>query len=134
MNRQEFEQRTGLKVTAEEYAEVEKIYMAAGEMDKETFCASWKACGSDPLVKELADQSRGWEESCGEYEDQMADMEEERVELAKFLLGKSCAYNDSDFRREAIKLVGESKAVAMKINLNLPLWDEDKEIILHALV
>lgn len=134
MNVQEFEQRTGLKVTAAEYAEIEKTYMAAGEMDKDRFCACWSQCGNNPLVKELARQARGWEESCGEYADQVSAMEREREELARFLLGKSCAYDDSDFRREAVRLVGDNKAVAMKINMNLPLWDEDREVILNSLV
>ena len=109
--------------------------MAAGEMmDKDTFCKSWKACGDEPLVKELVKQSNGWQESCAEYAEQVANMEEEREELARFLLEKSCGYNAMEFRTEAIRMVGESKAVALKIKMGLPLWEEDKEIILHALI
>lgn len=134
MNRQEFEERTGLKVTDAEYERIEDVYMAAGEMmDKDTFCRSWKVCSDEPLVKELAANSRSWEESCSEYADQIADMEEERQELARFLLGKSCVYHDTDFRTEAVRLVGESKVVAIKVQMGLPLWEEDKKTILHAL-
>ena len=38
MNQQEFESRTGLTPTSEEYAYIERIYMAAGNMDKDAFC------------------------------------------------------------------------------------------------
>lgn len=50
-------------------------------------------------------------------------------EHVDFLLGKSRAYNDTDFRNEAIKLVGEKEVVMRTIYLNLPLWNEDKEYI-----
>lgn len=39
MTRKEFEDRTGLEVTALEFSKVHDIYMAAGEMDKDTFCS-----------------------------------------------------------------------------------------------
>lgn len=135
MTKKEFEERTGLKVTDAEYEKIEDVYMAAGEMmDKDTFCKSWKACGDEPLVKELAIQSKSWQESCSEYADQIHDMEEDRESFARFLLGKSCTYHDTDFRTEAVRLVGESKAVALKVQMGLPLWEEDKQTILYALI
>lgn len=47
MLQKEFEALTGKKVTAEEYAEIEKVYMAIDNMDKEEFCA---ACGKGACV------------------------------------------------------------------------------------
>ena len=38
MTQQEFEDRTGKTVTSEEYARIEAMYMAAGNMDKDQFC------------------------------------------------------------------------------------------------
>ena len=43
MQQVEFEALTGKKVSAEQYAEIEKVYMAAYAMDKQEFCAAWKA-------------------------------------------------------------------------------------------
>lgn len=38
MMQQEFEQRTGMTVTADEYKKIEKLYMSSGNIDKDTFC------------------------------------------------------------------------------------------------
>lgn len=53
MTRKEFEDRTGLEVTALEFSKVHDIYMAAGEMDKDTFCSEWKQHGESELIAEL---------------------------------------------------------------------------------
>ena len=50
-------------------------------------------------------------------------------ELAAFLIGKSRACDDSDFRRMAVRLIGEQKVVLQTVEMNLPLWEEDKEFI-----
>ena len=42
MTKQEFEARTGMKTNSEDYARIEKMYMAAGNMDKDLFCAEYK--------------------------------------------------------------------------------------------
>jgi len=40
MNKQEFEERVGLKVTSKEYAKIEEAYMASSG-DKDVFCQEW---------------------------------------------------------------------------------------------
>ncbi len=45
MTKQEFEERTGAKVTKEEYAEIEQIYLNSRNMDKDDFCRNWKTKG-----------------------------------------------------------------------------------------
>lgn len=54
MTQKEFEDRTGLKTTAEECAAIEKMYMVAGEMNKDEFCVRWRQTGQNPLTKTLA--------------------------------------------------------------------------------
>lgn len=56
MTQKEFEDRTGLNTNAEEYAAIEKMYMAAGDMDKDEFCLCWRQTGKNPLTKILARQ------------------------------------------------------------------------------
>ena len=53
MLQKEFEALTGKKVTAEEYAEIEKVYMAIDNMDKEEFCAAWNEQKFGYIVGEL---------------------------------------------------------------------------------
>jgi len=49
--------------------------------------------------------------------------------VAEFLIGKACAYEDTDFYKQAVKLVGQKKVTRMKLEMDLPLWKEDKEYI-----
>ena len=41
MLKKEFEDRTGTKVSSEDFEIIHRIYMATGEMDKDTFCQNW---------------------------------------------------------------------------------------------
>ena len=47
MMKHEFEERTRIMVTDEEYAKIEKLYTSSGNIDKDTFCRIlrklWKA-------------------------------------------------------------------------------------------
>lgn len=49
--------------------------------------------------------------------------------MVEFLIGKSRAYDDTDFRRKAVKLVGERKVVLTTMEMGLPLWEEDMKFI-----
>lgn len=134
MTKQEFEERTGLKTDAEEYAEIEKMYMAAGDMDKDEFCRCWRQTGKNPLTRILARQAEILKGQLKERDKELEDVEEKKMDLAKFLLGKAQAYNhDMDFRREAVRLIGELEVVRLKLWDGYELWPEDKEFLLSAL-
>ena len=51
------------------------------------------------------------------------------IELAEFLLGKACVYQDTDLYNEAVKLIGIKEVIIKKTRLGLPLWEEDLEYI-----
>lgn len=53
MTQKEFEERTGLKTGVEEYVSIERMYMAAGNMDKDEFCRCWRQTGKNPLTQVL---------------------------------------------------------------------------------
>ena len=57
MTKFEFEDLTGLKVTEEEYKNIEKMYYAVPNMDKHEFCKRWRQAGNNPLTVELAKQA-----------------------------------------------------------------------------
>lgn len=134
MTKQEFEERTGLKTDAEEYAEIEKMYMAAGDMDKDEFCRCWRQTGKNPLTRILARQAEILKGQLKERDKELEDVEEKKMDLAKFLLGKAQAYNhDTDFRREAVRFIGEYDVVKLKLQEGYELWNEDREFLLSAL-
>lgn len=134
MTKQEFEERTGLRTDAEEYAKIEKMYMAAGEMDKDEFCRCWRQTGKNPLTRVLARQAEILRGKLEERNNELEDAQEKKMELAKFLLGKAQAYNhDTDFRREAVRLIGEWGVVRLKLLEGYELWDEEREFLLAVM-
>ena len=54
MTQQEFESRTGLTVTSDQFDIINRIYMAAGELDKDTFCEEFQqGYLSNAIIKNL---------------------------------------------------------------------------------
>ncbi|WP_170957586.1 hypothetical protein [Duncaniella freteri] len=43
---------------------------------------------------------------------------------------ESSCIRDTDFRREAVRLIGEREAVRLTMEEGYPLWDEDRAFIL----
>lgn len=125
MTQKEFEIRTGLTVSADEYAGIEAVYMAAGEMDKDVFCAEWKKIGGSRLVMELFGEVM---RQRGEIERLKGDEQESRKllgEAAEYLIEKSSERDDKGMRRQACRLIGEREVVMYKLNYDQMLCDED---------
>lgn len=125
MTQKEFEIRTGLTVSADEYAGIEAVYMAAGEMDKDVFCAEWKKIGGSRLVMDLFGEVM---RQRGEIERLKGDEQESRKllgEAAEYLIEKSSERDDIGMRREACRLIGEREVVMYKLNYDQTLCDED---------
>lgn len=125
MTQKEFEIRTGLTVSADEYAGIEAVYMAAGEMDKDVFCAEWKKIGGSRLVMELFGEVM---RQRGEIERLKGDEQESRKllgEAAEYLIEKSSERDDNGMRRQACRLIGEREVVMYKLNYDQTLCDED---------
>lgn len=140
MTQKEFEELTGRVVKPEDYSVIESLYMAAGDMDKKEFCKEIKAmCAYDyaddkiELRKCLREISKHVDRIEAENRGLRKDLRTRNEELAEFLIGKAHAYNDTDFRKEAVKLVGQSAVVKMTMDMGLPLWEEDKEFIRSVL-
>lgn len=133
MTQKEFEERTGLKTDAEEYAAIERMYMAAGDMDKDEFCMRWRQTGKNPLTVSLAAIANVLTVQLQKRNQELTDLKEKNIEHAKFLLGKAHAYEDPDFRREAVRLIGERDVVRLTMEEGYPLWDEDRKYILEIM-
>ena len=125
MTQKEFEIRTGLTVSADEYAGIEAVYMAAGEMDKDVFCAEWKKIGGSRLVMDLFGEVM---RQRGEIERLKGDEQESRKllgEAAEYLIEKSSERDDIGMRRQACRLIAEREVVMYKLNYDQALCDED---------
>ncbi len=128
MTKQEFEARTGLKVNSEDYARIEKMYMAAGNMDKDLFCAEYKKVGTSVLVAELFRQVLVLKGQLEERNNELDDAVQRRADVAEFLVGKAAVHKDDDgedFYRVALRIAGRNACVRTKLEYGYPLNGED---------
>ena len=132
MTQKEFEERTKRTVKAEDYFIIERLYMATN-MDKDEFCKEFQEMNNS-IRPGIRQSLREISNRLGALEAQNAtlkiSMRKRDNDLADFLIGKAHAYDDTDFRNQAVKLVGEVEVVKRTIELGLPLWDEDRKCIL----
>ncbi len=140
MTKKEFEELTRRLITAEDYRTVETLYLAAGYMGETEFCKEMRAmCQWDGAndhielrrcLKEIGRHVGAADAELGLLKKTVKD---EKRELAEFLVGKACAYEDTDFYREAVKLIGQREVTLMKLRMDLPLWEEDKAYLASVL-
>ena len=125
MTQKEFEERTGIVPTAEEFDYIHAVCMNTS-MDKDAFCKEYKKHGESRIIRDVHVRVLNYEMKCNRQKDAIN-------ELADFLIGKAHAYDDTDFRNEAVRLVGEMDVVKRTVELGLPLWDEDRKCILSMI-
>ena len=128
MTKQEFEARTGMKTNSEDYARIEKMYMAAGNMDKDLFCAEYKKVGTSVLVAELFRQVIVLKGQLEERNNELDDAAQRRADVAEFLVGKAAVHKDDDgedFYRVALRIAGRNACVLTKLEYGYPLNGED---------
>lgn len=131
MTQQEFFERTGIEMNAEEFEGLHRIYMATGAMDKDTFCKAYKDMneGGAKIAAAMTFSVEAEQRRIKELLVKIDDMKEETRDEAEFLIGKAHAYDDTDFHARAVSLVGIRDVVLITLKLGLPLFDEDIEYI-----
>lgn len=135
MTQKEFEDRTGWLIKAEDFYIINNLYMAT-EMDKDVFCKefrSMQASGKLEIRQSLKEIGNRIGTMETENQTMRKAMRQRNADLADFLIGKAHAYDDTDFRNQAVKLVGEADVVKRTIELGLPLWDEDRKFVLSMI-
>lgn len=129
MTRKEFEERTGLNVSAVEFCTVNDIYMAAGEMDKDTFCKEWKKHSESKLLAELWKRVKHEHDLGMQKKEECDKLRSERWELVDFLLERAQKFGDEELLLKAIDMVGHAEVIRRKLTLEMPLWERDRAYI-----
>lgn len=129
MTQKEFEQRTGLNVSAVEFCTVNDIYMAAGEMDKDTFCKEWKKHSESKLLAELWKRVKHEHDLGMQKKEECDKLHSERWELVDFLLERAQKFGDEELLLKAIDMVGHAEVIRRKLTLEMPLWERDRAYI-----
>ena len=115
MTQREFEELTGLQVTADDYTEVEECYMNT-DLDKVQFCKLWM---ENPVaLKEIELKTVA-----------VRELYEERKCLANFLIDQAEKWSASDLREKAISMIGEREYLRRKLAKGYNLWDADKQLL-----
>lgn len=129
MTLQEFNQLTGLNATENEFENINEMYMAAGEMDKATFCKEYKQHGKSQLAAELMEAFRLEQEEVDKAYEYMHKRNKERDQLVDFLLEQSQELGSTALQKKAIDMIGHTYVIRRKIELGLTLCELDLEYI-----
>lgn len=133
MLQKEFEALTGKKVTAEEYAEIEKVYMAASGMDKQEFCAAWNEKKFGYIVGELVKSVQELTKWRDHWKKQMDEAEEKAEDAAIALLYCANKHNDEGMKEAAFNLVGLDAVVRLDVENGFELNQRERDYILENL-
>lgn len=134
MTQKEFEERTGLKLSACEFETVHSIYMAAGDrMEKDEFCKEWKQHGESSLIAALWNEVKQQRAVVEGKTIVIANMQQEKEELVDFLLERAQKFGDEELLLKAIDMVGHAEVIRRKLDADMPLWERDREYIKNNL-
>lgn len=120
-------------MTAEEYAEIEKVYMAIDNMDKEEFCAAWNEQKFGYIVGELVKSVQELTKWRDHWKKLMDEAEEKAEDAAFVLLNSANEHNDEDMKEAAIALVGMKTAVRIDLENGFKLSEAERDHLLENL-
>ena len=125
MNVQEFTERTGYTpCTEEEWKAIEMMYLEAGEsVDKDLFCKEWLEHKDSHLLRIFYKRALDQSESMEYFKDM-------RSQTATLLIDKAVEFDDEQLYHQALKLIGQKRAVIYKIERDYQLMSEDKDYII----
>lgn len=119
MTKQEFEERIGRTVTDEEYAPADAAYLAAGDMDKDTFCELYKSEeGLHKLVGILADRVYTMEANVDALRNKIKSIG------LQYLEHHQC---DDDDAKLAVSILGQREYIRVKLEKDYYLTKSDRE-------
>lgn len=133
MTRQEFEERTGCKLTEEAYAPIEEMYMAAGEMGKDEFCQQWIQHGDSPLVLELMNTLRNDLTQYKACVNKHRTLQEKFEQAADLLVTAADDYDDLNIECRACEIFGHATIIKHKALHNIRLNADDAEYLKNHL-
>ena len=139
MTQQEFETRTNWTPSEEAFDYINRVYMAAGEIDKDTFCKDYmshklhesKVVGW--LTAEVETHRMGQTNLSNELNVEVERAAKFRIEMGEFLLRQAQETGSVEIREKAIELLGEREYLRRMITGGFDLWEEDRYAIAKLL-
>lgn len=123
MTQQEFESRTGISVSAEEFTRIHDIYMAAGDnVSKDTFCSQWKKHHDCTLIAEMAARIIDLESLLEQADNTIKS-------LGEFLAEVAYETGRDDARKKSIHTLGEKRYLRLVIDEGYDLTHADRILL-----
>ena len=139
MLQNEFEERTKLSVTAEEYVKIDALYMACGDIDKNEFCEKYMTFeGRLELLHKLERVNHSLHERINsvlsDRATKLIESKKQKEEFVRFLLQESERTDNWTLYHKAQELVGDAEVIRRKIKYDLELNQEDLKFIASHLI
>lgn len=122
MTQKEFEDRTGIQLTMDQYTDVEAIYMMAGNMDKDEFCREYKKHKDSKLLDMFYNQAKA-------AKAEIDRLLNERSKTIDFLLRMAELTGEKAITGKVHRMADHGYCIKRKIRMGLPLSTEDMEYI-----
>lgn len=130
MKQSGFEKLTGLTLTNDEFAEINRIYHAIDDIiEPKDFSECWRKFDNRTIFNKLVEKIG----KLKKFEKLCDNMEANLNAAALALLGAANKYNDEDLKSEAICDVGLDAVVRMDVKYNFKLNEEERDYILQGL-
>lgn len=139
MTKQEFELLTGEMTTCSNFEFANRVYMAAGEMNKESFCEDWKQTDlshskiTSALTLEVETLNDALKSANSCYAVAEKALRDFTGQMADFLIIQAEKWSASALREKAIKLVGEKDYLRRKLEMKFNLWESDRQLVLKLI-
>lgn len=139
MTQKEFESRIGTVVTTNTFDYANRVYMAAGNMDKDVFCREWKSSDVEDseIVSYLTMEVESLQATKKDYERALSNSEKAlRMyidSMADYLIEQAEKWSAGDLRQKAIDQIGLNEYLRRKIQMGFGLWKEDRDAIIAIL-
>lgn len=125
MLQKEFFERTGIKLTKEQFEKVHDIYMESGQ-DKDKFCIDWKTHHNSNLLHIFYNQA----DRLGK---ELEKANNEINELAIYILEQAEVCSAPTLRQKAIQMLGIETYLRIKIQKGYNLWQKDLDALVEIL-
>lgn len=129
MRQQEFNERTGIVVSPEEFEKIHELYMAAGDMDKDGFCKEFRAHGHSALVSALFGSHQNLEEQRSDLAAKNKELTKQLEVAVELLIRKGAEYDDTRLTQTARNMVGRRKAILLSLHGGIRIGNDDLSYI-----
>lgn len=140
MTQQEFETRFGQEVTPESFDYANRVYMAAGNLDKDQFCKEWKNqhIRNSDTVTALTMEVEALQRQAKANHDALEGALKLQDELAYFIadmahLAFNAIGNGAELRKKAIQVLGKREYLKHVITRGYELEQFDRDALVEIL-